>query len=355
MTVTELRGAHVVLLATGGTISSRAQEPGGAVVASDTGEQVFASMGIPASHPVRVVDVFRKGSYLLTVDDMIAICARVKEVLTDPLVLGVVVTHGTDTMEETAYLAGLTHNDHRPVVFTGAQEAADSVSPDGPDNLTRAIAVAGSPQAQDKGVLVVFAGTIFPAAGVRKSHTTRLSAYSNPDFGTAGWVSDTGEVRMQQAVPGIEPLPLPDAAAGSPRVDLIAAYPGADSTLLRASLRAGAAGIVLQGTGTGNANRELCPEIADATAAGVVVVTSTRVDAGAVVPRYGAGGGEDLRAAGAISSGLLRPSQSLILLSLLLRLGFPRARIAEIFARRGKLPDQFPQKHNVNETNAVKG
>ncbi|WAH99703.1 hypothetical protein [Arthrobacter sp. MMS18-M83] len=151
-------------------------------------------------------------------------------------------------------------------------------------------------------------------------------------------MSDTGEVRMQKVASGIEPLPLPCAAAGSPRVDLIAAYPGADSTLLRASLHGGAAGIVLQGTGTGNANRELCPEIADATAAGVVVVTSTRVDAGAVVPRYGDGGGEDLRAAGAIPSGLLRPSQSLILLSLLLRLNTPKARIAEIFARRGKLP-----------------
>lgn len=355
MTVTELRGAHVVLLATGGTISSRAPEAGGAAVASDTGEQLFASMGVPASHPVRVVDVFRKGSYLLTVDDMIALCAKIKAALADPLVLGVVVTHGTDTMEETAYLVDLTHDDPRPVVFTGAQETADSESPDGPDNLTRAIAVAGSPQARDKGVLVAFAGTIFPVSGVRKSHTTSLSAFSNPDFGTAGRVSDTGEVRIQHAVPGIGPLPLPGAGAGSPRVDLIAAYPGADSTLLRACLQAGAAGIVLQGTGTGNANRELCLEVADATTAGVVVVTSTRVAAGPVVPRYGDGGGEDLRAAGAIPSGLLRPSQSLVLLSLLLRLDTPRARIAEIFARRGKLPDHFPRKHNVNETNAVKG
>ena len=92
---------------------------------------------------------------------------------------------------------------------------------------------------------------------------------------------------------------------------------------------------MLQGTGTGNANRVLCQEVADATAAGVVVVTSTRVDAGAVVPRYGDGGGEDLRAAGAIPAGLLRPSQSLVLLSLLLRLGTPAAGIAEAFALTG--------------------
>lgn len=338
MTVTELREAHVVLLATGGTISSRASEPGGAAVASDSGEQVLASLGVPASHPVRVVDVFRKGSYLLTVDDMLALALRVRKALADPQVLGVVVSHGTDTMEETAYLVDLVHDDLRPVIFTGAQQAADSEFPDGPDNLSHAIAAAGSPQARGRGVLLAFGGTIFPAAGVRKSHTTRLDAFGNPDFGTAGSVSATGEVRMEQAPFRLAPLPFPVPGAASPRVDLIAAYPGADSTLLRASLQAGAAGIVLQGTGTGNANREICKQVAAATAEGAVVVTSTRVEAGAVVARYGDGGGADLRAAGAIPSGLLRPSQSLILLSLLLRLETPPGRMDEVFAHRGKLP-----------------
>ncbi|MET3812392.1 asparaginase [Arthrobacter sp. UYEF3] len=354
MTVTDSGSAYVVLLATGGTISSRGSEAGGGAVASDTGEQVFASIGVPAAHPVRVVDVLRKGSYLLTVDDMIAICARVRDALSDPQVLGVVITHGTDTMEETAYLAELTHDDPRPVVFTGAQHAADSPTPDGPGNLARAIAVAGSPESRGQGVLLAFAGTIFPAAGVRKCHTTRLNAFANPDFGTAGAVSESGEVSMKPAGPVIASLPLPGSGAGSSRVDLVPVYPGADATLLRASRQAGAAGIVLQGTGTGNANREICREVAEATASGIVVVTSTRVEAGAVVPVYGDGGGGDLRAAGAISSGLLRPSQSLILLSLLLRLGTPASRIAETFALRGgpgrgtspsqKLPKMTSQK-----------
>jgi L-asparaginase len=335
MTVTDLRGPHVVLLATGGTISSRASQAGGGAVASDTGDQVVASMEAPAPHPVRVVDVFRKGSYLLTVDDMVVICAKIKEALAEPEVLGVVVSHGTDTMEETAYLVDLTHDDARPVVFTGAQQAADSESPDGPVNLAQAIAVAGSPQARSRGVLVVFAGRVFPAAGVRKGHTTRLDAFSNPDFGLAGSVSGNGDIRVQEGPSGNQALPLPDAGAGSPRVDLIAVYPGADSILLRAALQAGADGIVLQGTGTGNANKEVCAVVADAVASGVVVITSTRVDAGPVVPVYGDGGGADLRAVGAIPSGLLRPSQSLILLSLLLRLGTPKDRIAEIFARHG--------------------
>jgi L-asparaginase len=345
MTVRDSPAAHVVLLATGGTISSRASAAGGAI-ASDTGGQLFATLGSSASFPVRVVDVFQKGSYLLTVDDMIAICAKIKEVLEDPQVLGVVVTHGTDTMEETAYLVDLTHNDQRPIVFTGSQHAADSASPDGPDNLSRAIAVAGSPDARGRGVLVAFAGTIFPAPGLRKSHTTSLNAFANPDFGTAGQVSAAGEVLLRGAPSGLEPLPLPDPEADSPRVDLVAVYPGADSALLHAALQAGAAGIVLEGTGSGNANAKLCPEVEAATSAGVIVVTSTRVDAGPVIPIYGAGGGADLHAAGALPSGLLRPSQSLILLSLLLRLNMPRARIAEIFAQRGGSTRSVPQMQN---------
>ena len=336
MTVTD---SHVVLLATGGTISSRSSQAGGAV-ASDTGEQVFKALGSRVSHPVRVLDVFQKGSYLLTFDDMLRICATIQEVLKDPNVLGVVVTHGTDTMEETAYLADLTHADERPVVFTGSQRAADSDAPDGPDNLARAIAVAGSKDGRGKGVMVHFAGTIYPAAGVRKSQTLRLDAFANPDFGVLGQVSAQGEVAMDGSGGRLEALPLPQPGGGSPRVDLVAAYPGADSTLMHAALEAGAEGIVLQGTGSGNANASLCAEVAAAVASGAVVVTSTRVDAGPVVPIYGAGGGgEDLRVAGAISSGHLRPSQSLILLSLLLRINPDRDRITEIFAQRGRPPE----------------
>lgn len=335
MTVAGMNGPHVVLLATGGTIASRAPETGGGAVASDAGDQVLMSLGMPSPYPVRVVDVFRKGSYLLTVDDMIAVCVRIKEVLADSLVLGVVVTHGTDTMEETSYLVDLTHDDPRPVVFTGAQQAADSPDPDGPGNLARAVAVAGAPEARGAGVLIVFAGEIFPAGGVRKSQTTKPNAFANPDFGSAGSVSAAGEVRMGRPPVRMEALTLPGPAAGSPRVDLVASYPGSDATLLRAALGAGAAGIVLQGTGIGNANPLLCAGVSEATRAGIVVVTSTRVDAGPVVPVYGAGGGADLRSAGAIPSGLLRPSQSLVLLSLLLRIGTSGTRIAEVFALRG--------------------
>jgi L-asparaginase len=321
------RGEHVVLLATGGTISSRSRaELDGATVASDHADDLLRSTSGPHPLPVRVVDVLRVGSYTLDVDDMLMVCARIREVLADPSVVGVVVTHGTDTMEETAFLADLVHDDPRPVVFTGAQRAADAPDPDGPGNLAGALALTGAADTRDRGVLVCFAGDVFPARGVRKSETLRAHAFSNPDDGRDGWAGDRPE-----------PLPLPDGGAGC-RVDLVVSYPGADAAHLRASLAAGAAGIVLQGTGIGNANPVLCEAVAEATAGGAVVVTSTRVHAGPVVPVYGAGGGKDLLAAGAIPAGLLRPSQSLVLLSLLLRLGWSRGDIAAAFARRGGVP-----------------
>jgi L-asparaginase len=327
---------HLVLLATGGTISSRTRaDLGGAAVASDGADELLRSVGGAHAFPVQVVDVLRVGSYALDVDDMLLVCSRIREALADPSVVGVVVTHGTDTMEETAFLADLVQGDPRPVVFTGAQKAADAEDPDGPANLARAIALAGSAEAKGRGVLLSFAGEVFPARGVRKTETVRVHAFGNPDYGRDGSIADDGRLNLAAAKarrPAALPLPHPGAAC---RVDLVASYPGADGAHLRASLDAGAAGIVLQGTGIGNANPLLCQAVAEATAGGAIVVTSTRVNAGPVVPVYGAGGGKDLLAAGAIPSGFLRPSQSLVLLSLLLRLGSSREEIAAAFAERG--------------------
>lgn len=330
---------HVVLLATGGTIASRAQgTPDGATVAADDGMRVLSSLQSPTAYPVRVVDVSRQGSYALTFEDMLAIGRAVVEALADPMVLGVVVTHGTDTMEETAFLVDLIHDDPRPIVFTGAQRAADSAEPDGPNNLARAIAVASSVDARGRGVMLCFAGRIFPARGVRKTHTCGLDAFENPDYGPAGSVADTGEVRMGGLLPRSTALPLPTAGPDRVRVDMVTSYPGADAALLGACRAAGAAGIVLQATGNGNANPSMCEAIAEATAAGVTVVVSTRVHAGPVTPVYGNGGGKDLVEAGAIPSGLLRPSQSFILLSLLLRTGVSRDGIVRAFHQFGAPP-----------------
>ncbi|MHA7286542.1 asparaginase [Arthrobacter sp. MDT3-44] len=324
---------QVVLLATGGTIASRSESSAGATVAADAGSTVLAAAGQNA-FAVDVVDLMQKGSYLLTFDDMLSVCTAIRKALASPETLGVVVTHGTDTMEETGYLADLLHDDPRPVVFTGAQRAADSEDPDGPANLRAAIALAASPDARGRGALIVFDGEVFPLPGTRKTETTRLRAFSNPDLGPAGSVAGTGTITLGPAPTRPESLDVPPIG-NSVRVDIVPSYPGADATLFAAALGAGARGIVLEATGLGNANAELCDAVRAAVRDGVVVVTSTRVHAGPVRGVYGAGGGRTLEDAGAVPSGLLRPSQARTLLHALLALGLPPDDVARHVRERG--------------------
>jgi L-asparaginase len=306
----------VTVLATGGTIATRA-DARGVGTAQDGGADLVSRLDLPPDVQVRVEDVLRVGSYLMTLERVHTLARRVAEVLQDPDVSGLVVTHGTDTTEETAYFLDLFHRDPRPVVVTGAQRPADARDSDGPRNLGDAVTVAASDAARDLGVLVTFGGRVFPARGVRKSHTLAADTFAAPDTGAVGWVhgNRVGVESRPRRRPAL------DLAAFDPaglRVDIAACHPDADAVALRAFAAAGARGIVLEATGAGNANPEICAAVAELTAAGIVVVTSTRVTAGPVTALYGNGGGADLLAAGAVPSGLLRPSQARVLVAALL-------------------------------------
>ncbi len=304
---------HVVVLTTGGTISSRSTPA--AVVAVDDATAVLAGVETGDGITIEAHDLLRVGSYRMSLADMRCVADEVARTAARADVDGVVITHGTDTLEETAMLLDLLHADDRPVVLTGAQRAADIPDTDGPRNLGDAVAVAADPAARGHGVLVVFAGSVFAARGVRKAHTVDLAAFGNP-AGTAG-VVHSRRVTMH-SVPTRPPvLSHPGAAFEAVRVDIVAAYPGGDDTLLRAAARAGARGIVLAGMGIGNAPPGVADAVADLVADGVVVALASRVAAGPVLPVYGAGGGSDLVAAGAVAVGL-PASQARIVLALLL-------------------------------------
>ena len=306
----------VSVLATGGTIASRADARGGAT-AQDPGADLVARLDLPGSVEVRVRDVDRVGGFRMTLAHVHDVTRAVAAELLDEAVTGVVVTHGTDTIEETAFLLDLFHDDPRPVVVTGAQRAADAPDSDGPRNLTDAVTAAASPATRELGVLIGFGGQLFPARGTRKVHTLAADTFANPAGGPLGWVYGA-DVSVGTVPRRGTPLPLDAFDPGGVRVDVVACYPDADATPLRACVDAGARGVVLQATGAGNANPVICAAVAELTAAGVVVVTSTRVAAGPVTPIYGDGGGVDLLAAGALPSGLLRPSQARMLLAALL-------------------------------------
>jgi len=251
----------------------------------------------------------------MSLEQLQELAVRVGKRLGDD-VAGIVITHGTDTTEETAILLDLVFDDPRPIVLTGAQRPADAPDSDGPRNLADAIAVAAHPAARGLGTLVVFDGSVLPARGVAKTQTVASAAFS-ATTGPLGWVRN-GSVHIEAAPRRRPGLPLRSVDLNRVRVDIAASYAGADATALHAFAAAGARGIVLQGTGAGNANPAICDAVAELTGQGLVVVTSTRVPAGAVVPIYGGGGGADLQKAGAIPAGHLRPPQARIVLAALL-------------------------------------
>lgn len=322
---------RVVVVATGGTIASISQ-PDGSKAAGLTGAELVAGLELPADIDVRVVEAGTVNSSGLGLGHIDGIVDAVERQFRDPEVAGVVVTHGTDTLEETAMLAVLRHRDARPVVFTGAQRSADAPGADGPRNLSDAVRVAASPAARGQGVLIVFAGVIHAAFGTRKVHTNAPEAFRDFDDGAIGSVPSGEPVRfLRRGRLAMWPR-VPRPSLGDVRVDTIAVYPGADRVALDAVVAAGANGIVLEALGYGNANVGLVDAVRHHVAAGVPVVLSTRVQAGEVRAVYGGGGGGvDLVAAGATLAGWLRPSQARIVLADLLAAGADAHEIAERF------------------------
>ena len=169
---------RVAVVATGGTIASTATA--GGVVASRSAADLLRSTHV-TDIDVETVDLMTVGSYRMNLGHIRLISDAVAELLarkTDPID-GIVITHGTDTTEETAVLLDLVHDDPRPVVLTGAQRASDAADGDGPRNLADAVLVAASPRARGVGVLIVFAGRVLPARGTRKVHTAALAAFDS--------------------------------------------------------------------------------------------------------------------------------------------------------------------------------
>jgi L-asparaginase len=304
---------HVVLLSTGGTIATTTGETG-LTVSVDADRLAAAAAKVWDLEGVRVeaLDVNRIISSAASLDDIMALSRAVAEAAARAD--GVVVTHGTDSMEESAFLVALTHQHEAPVAFTGAQRPFDDAAPDGPRNLAAALRWATDPRARGTGVSVVFGDTVLPAVGTRKVHTLALNGFAAPGRGPVAAVDDTG-VRPYAAPAAAPALLSPDAAL--PRVDVVGQYLGADATALRASVAAGARGLVLAGFGAGNTTPEVtaaCLELLDS---GTPVVVASRVGAGPVRGVY-SGGGADLERAGAIPAGDLSPWQARLLLAAVL-------------------------------------
>ncbi|MCK2243606.1 MULTISPECIES: asparaginase [unclassified Crossiella] len=311
---------RLVVIATGGTISSTPTEAG--LAAALPGGAVLDALPSPQPVPVEVVDLCTVDSSALTLDQQLGLLRQVRATLADPQVRGIVVTHGTDTMEETAFLLDLHHDDPRPVVFTGSQRPLGDPGSDAPGNLADAFAVAR--QARGHGVLIAFGGKIHAARGTVKHHTLHPDAYQDPSAAPVGHLIG-GEVLLQAPAPRPAALPLPTLTE-SPRVDILTHHTGGDAVLLRAAVAAGARGLVLVGAGAGNVNPEVVEAVRAATAAGVLVAVTSRTAAGPVLPIYTSA--TELTRAGAVLTGTLRAAQ---------------ARIAVLSALLAGQPERLPE------------
>lgn len=309
----------VVVVSTGGTIAMRPDPQTGKLVPAVSGEELVEMLDWPEAPPLELDDLMSVPSFDMHGATALTLAERVGEHVARDDVAGVVVAHGTDTMEETVYLVDRLLSSEKPAVVTGAQRSADERDTDGPRNLRDAVRVAASPAARGRGALVVFAGEVHAAREVRKVHTSALRAFASPGYGPIGHV-DGDEVVFRARPERRAPL-RPPLGRIETRVDLLRLYAGSDDRFLRASLASGTRAIVLEGTGRGNANEVVLAAVRDAVQAGVAVVVCSRCAEGRVEPVYGRGGGKDLAEAGALFAGDLSGPKARILLQLALAAG----------------------------------
>ena len=309
------------VLFTGGTISMRLDPATGAAVPAMGASDILASVPeLGSVTDFEVEDFSRLPGPHVTPEQMWRLARRAAAWLERPDIDGLVITHGTDTIEETSWLLDLVLTSEKPAVLVGAMRTISDASWDGPANLVAAVRVAASPTARGYGVLVVMNEQIFAAREVRKIHTEAPSSIASTEFGPLG-VVDGARVLMKRA-----PLARPawndeHAEPGlrvsriESRVDLVQAYTGMDDGIVRAMTERGAKGLAVIGFGRGNVPPVIVPAIADACAAGTLVTVSSRSTAGRVSPRYGYdGGGLHLMRAGAILAGGLSGAKSRLLL-----------------------------------------
>ncbi len=309
------------LLFTGGTISMRRDAAAGGNVPAHGGEALVAlAPGLERIAPFRIEDWARMPACHLDAGKLWALRERVRAIAASGEVDGIVITHGTDVLEETAYLLDRTLDPAVPVAITGAMRTSSDQAWDGPRNLLDAAAVAAAPASGGRGTQVVFHGRIYAGRTAAKTHATDPDAFSAPHAGPVGTV-EAGAVRY--LAEGKRPA-APLAAKGlSARVALVPAMLGDDGRLLDLA-RPEYDGLVLEAFGSGNAPPGLVPAVARWLDEGKPVVLASRCLYGEVTPAYAfEGGGARLVAMGVIPAGPRTPAQARLELAIALSSGVP--------------------------------
>lgn len=320
------------MIFTGGTIAMK-QDPGrGGIVPALKGRDIIRQVpGLSGLCSIELLDFGQYPGPHMTPRLMLDLSKLVRKCLRKPGVAGAVVTHGTDTLEETAYLLDLTVGSGKPVVVAGAMKDCTELGWDGPANLLGAARTALAPEARGKGVLVFLNDRINSASEVTKTNTESFETFASPELGPLGWV-DRDRVAFYR-----QPLFRESYRAEriEPAVDLIKTAAGMDDRLIRHSVDSGARGLVIEGMGRGNVPPAVVPGIAHALAKSIPVVLCSRCIGGRVLDEYAyEGGGRQLRRMGVILGGHLPGHKARIKLMVLLGMGMKTPAIKQAFERR---------------------
>ena len=318
---------RILVLATGGTIAGQADPRASGAYKSGqiTGEQLVQSVpGLDKLAQLSAEQISSIGSQDMNDKVWFALAHRIREAFDKNEADGVIVTHGTDTLEETAFfLDNVLHGD-KPVVLVGSMRPATAVSADGPANLYEAVQVAADPRSRGRGVMAVLDDKIQGARSVTKTNTTSVETFNSPNGGPIGYVDSAGGIRFMAQASGLKrrtyELPANDQL---PRVEIVYSHANMDAIPIEDAVSHGAKGIVLAGVGDGNTSKPALDALEQAAKNGIVVVRSTRVRSGFVTrnvevddDKYGFVVSEDLNTQKArvllqllIASGVTAPAE----------------------------------------------
>lgn len=321
----------VAIIFTGGTISMKIDPRISAAIPALSSEEIMSMVtNIDKFADIEIVDFERIPGPHMTPQKMMELSKLTKKLLNREDIDGVVITHGTDTLEETAFLMDLNNFSNKAIVIAGAMRNGSELGYDGPSNLAAAVCTVISDQAQDKGVLVVMNNEVNAASEVTKTHTLSLDTFKSLEFGPLGIVDNDEVIFYRDIVKRhhIETETIED------RVCLIKSYAGMDSSLINYCIESGAKGIVIEAMGRGNIPPMMVNGIKNAISKGIKIVLVSRCPMGRVLDSYGyEGGGKKLRTLGVIFGGSLNGQKARIKLMLALSVTNDNDKVKEIFEK----------------------
>jgi len=328
--IAESAKPHCVLLSTGGTIASKIDPLTGLALPTVTGEELFAKTGTTLGNVAVTIEQFSQvPSPHMSTDEWVRLSRRVTELLAREDVNGVVISHGTGTLEETAWFLDLTIQSTKPVVMVGAQRNQSEIDSDGVRNLVDGIKVSLSEESRGQGVLVVLNQRVHCARDVSKQHTFNVETFSSGEWGCVGRITPDKVIFRRKA---LHRTHVPLTELSMPLVDIVAMYVGASASAIHGAIVGGAKGIVIQAVGSGHVNSDVYEGVLSAIEKGMKIVVTTRVPQGGVRACYGFDGSSArLQQAGAVLAGELTAWKARILLMLLLQNDQTEKGIEEFF------------------------